>query len=250
MRNWYSDLRNWYADVRDRYYYEDPEPRRFIWDGAVIGALVVALVWTVASVGGNSSRESTVATNEAQHHSSLTGLDSVNASPADARLDRCREVYDGQRAPLRAADVAMSQWQIHIDAMNKLVLGAITLNQANQFWNQTRVNARAHLHTFDGALRHFKHSKVHCAQWGLKQVSPRLQGCELAVTARNGVLAAARLGLATWAMHFKHMEMLRNGMMSPARATQLWLQSWREGQQEVNRYRTAVHKAHAYAARC
>ncbi len=54
------------------------------------------------------------------------------------------------------------------------------------------------------------------------------------------VLGLADTALATWHRHVRDMEMLRMGTMSPARATQMWLQSWHEGQRQVTRYRAAV----------
>ena len=165
-------------------------------------------------------------------------------------LDRCRGVYAAQRRPLRAAAVGMEQWQVHIAAMNKLVLGVITLPQANQFWNQTRVGARDHLHAFTAALERFGQGAVRCPQLGSEASGRGLKSCQRAVAARNGVLNAAKLALGTWALHVRHMEMLRSGMMSPARATQLWLQAWHAGQQEVDRYRSAAQEARTTAPTC
>jgi hypothetical protein len=37
-----------------------------------------------------------------------------------------------QIRPLRTAEASLAQWEIHIGAMNKLVTGAITLEQASE----------------------------------------------------------------------------------------------------------------------
>jgi hypothetical protein len=39
------------------------------------------------------------------------------------------------------------------------------------------------------------------------------------------------------------MDMLRQGKMTPQQATELWLQSWRQGMREVKAYRAAARAA-------
>lgn len=225
--------------------------------GALIGALLVSLVWLITGAREDSSGSAVppAGTNQATDATSAAPSDS--SAPNDPRDDsgaahlyRCREVYAAQVYPLVAAADAMSQWQVHIAAMNKLVLGVITLQQANQFWNQTRIGAREHLDAFTDAVERFDQRTMHCLPVGPGPAGPHLERCEQAVMVRNRVLAAARVALHTWAIHVRHMEMLRSGMMSPARATQLWLHSWHEGQREVTRYRTAATEARAAPAPC
>jgi membrane peptidoglycan carboxypeptidase len=67
--------------------------------------------------------------------------------------------------------------------------------------------------------------------------------CEQAVAARLDVLRVSQVALGTWRMHVMHMEMLREGKMTPQQAEAAWLQSWHQGQQEVTRYRAAVRAA-------
>lgn len=230
-----------------------PEPGRYnnTMYGVFIGALIVVLVWAMFTVMRGSAgspsasqpRQATDAGTAAAIASDDSAPSEAGADPAKAWLNRCQLVYAEQQRPLRAAGVAMSQWQVHIYAMNKLVLGAITLQQANQFWNQTRAGARAHLRAFIAARRHFDGRTVHCRPVGSGPHGRQLGRCERAVAARNGVLDTARAALATWGMHVRHMEMLRDGMMSPARAQRLWLENWHEGQHEVNQYRSAEHDA-------
>jgi hypothetical protein len=128
--------------------------------------------------------------------------------------------------------------------MNKLVLGVISLDQAMQFWNQTRVGAKAKLTTFDTAVDRLGSLTIRCPTPGTDpSASTRLVRCERAVAADGRVLDLAKTALATWAMHVQHMEMLRKGEMTPAQATQLWLQSWHEGQAQVTAYHAATKDA-------
>jgi hypothetical protein len=150
-------------------------------------------------------------------------------------------VYQKQTPPLRDAAAAMAQWQIHIGAMNQLVLGVISLQQATQFWNQTRVGAQAHLHAFRVAVAPLEQSSAPCPTPPRSAASTgTLVRCERAVAARSDVLRASQVALGTWRMHVMHMEMLREGKMTPQQAETLWLQSWHEGQREVTRYGAAV----------
>jgi hypothetical protein len=228
--------------------------------GMFIGALVVALVWMFSvalrgpgdpsSTGGSVASESgsqaklatagTAAPTAMGSPSSTGGTADKNALRA-AQLRDCDTVYRTQTPSLRAAATAMAQWQVHIGAMNQLVLGVISLQQATQFWNQTRVGAHAHLHAFRVAVAPLKQPSAVCpAPPHSAAATGTLLRCEQAVAARSDVLRASQVALGTWRMHVMHMEMLREGTMTPQQAETLWLQSWHQGQQEVTRYRAAV----------
>lgn len=228
--------------------------------GMFIGAVVVGLVWMVSVAvqrsGDPSSAGGSVASDSGQQarlSNAGSAAPSGMASPRSTRgthdkealraavLNQCRTVYQTQTPPLRAAAAAMAQWQVHIGAMNQLVLGVISLQQATQFWNQTRVGAHAHLHAFRVAVAPLKQPSALCPAPPRSPASTgKLVRCEQAVAARFDVVRASQVALATWRMHVMHMEMLREGRMTPQQAETLWLQSWHEGQKEVSRYRAAV----------
>jgi hypothetical protein len=238
--------------------FDKAETRRNLLMAGFIVAWVVGLVWALfASLSGGSD---VAAVDDVPPGNSLTSSPAQHSthgaaqtSPAQPRLQRCQEVYVAQRAVLHDAAVAVAQWQVHIGAMNKLVVGVLTLHQASQFWAQTRVRAHAHLVAFDRALRHLHRQAADCgsgAKDPTEAASRKLHRCRSAVAARKAVLQVARASLRTWAMHMKHMDMLRSGMISPAVAQALWIKKWHEGQQEVNQYRVAVHKARSYGNAC
>ena len=169
-------------------------------------------------------------------HASGTGSTSL-------RLGRCEEVYTVQVRPLKAVGPAMTQWEIHIGAMNKLVGGAISLAQAQQFWNQTRKGAARNLAEFGDAERVLDQRTARCPMPLRPAASEELRGCAAVVAARHRELDRAAVALDTWRTHVEHMEMLRRGEMSPEEATQLWLQSWREGSRQVAAYRSTARDA-------
>jgi hypothetical protein len=129
--------------------------------------------------------------------------------------------------------------------MNKLVVGAITLEQATQFWNQTRVGASTNLKSFASARERFQQRSARCPapESSGATVPAEWRSCHRAVAARNQALQLSTVSLGTWRDHVHHMEMLRRGEMSPQEATQLWLRSWRKGNDEVRAYRAAARAA-------
>jgi hypothetical protein len=210
--------------------------------GSLAGALVVVLIWAaqvwLSSDDGATDSSATVAPDAAAL------FEPSSESPATTRLDRCHEVYDAQSGALTAAANSLGQWEVHIGAMNKLVTGAITLEQAQQFWDQTRVGAALKLQRFAAADRHFGRRTARCPEpVGSAAASQDLRSCAEAVADRNRTLRLAAVALETWRMHVHHMEMLRDGEMSAQEATQLWLQSWHQGNRQVMAYRAAARTA-------
>ena len=120
------------------------------------------------------------------HRASLHG-GPVNAGETTTDLARCREVFDAQSAPLRAAAASLGQWEVHIGAMNKLVVGAITLKQATQFWNQTRVGASTKLKSFAAAREPFQQRSARCPTPSNSgtAIPVERRACYRAVAARN-----------------------------------------------------------------
>jgi hypothetical protein len=220
----------------------------------MVGATILLVVITVVIKVGPALNGS--GTGLGRHHGIYAGMQgrphsnvsrpnttSGQQSPPQSRaepLSRCRGVYVAQQQLLHAAGSAMAQWQMHIEAMNKFVLGMNTLEQANQFWNQTRMAARARLRAYATAEAQLSQLTIRCPAPDDWSAPPELQRCEQAVAANWDVLRLAHTALATWRLHAKDMDMLRLGMMSPAHATRMWLTSWHEGQSQVTRYRAAL----------
>lgn len=211
--------------------------------GALAGMVALGLVWATTAILADSDSDSgRVAT------TAMTGMATTDAepsqqtqsSPEPSQEDRCRQADAELAGPLRAAVPALDQWEIHIGAMNKLVVGAITLQQATAFWDQTRVGAKRNLDRFYSATRQVPVAGVDCPSPGsLTQASAALRSCARHVAQERQAFEAARIAIQTWKKHIRHMEMLRMGHMSPATATRLWLASWQEGNRELQAYRRA-----------
>jgi hypothetical protein len=228
----------------------DPEGRGLLMFclGALVSAVVVAIVFVAESAfpwgEDEPSQGSFVSTGRSTGTELTADTESTaNTEPA-SDLDRCQDVYDAQSEPIRAAEVALDQWEVHIGAMNKLVVGAITLQQARQYWNQTRVGAARDLERFATAAERYHERTARCpSPDGSADVTSELSDCHRAVVARDRALRLATVALGTWEEHVHHMEMLRRGEMTPTEATQLWLQSWQQGDREVRDYRAAARAA-------
>ena len=145
------------------------------------------------------------------------------------------------RHPLGAARPALRQWDVHVDAMNKLVVGEITLQQATTFWNQTRVGAQRNVDRFQKAWSALERTGVDCPAPALLGPAPAaVRSCSRLVEAELGVARTARTSIDTWDTHVQHMDMLRMGVLSPEKATEMWLSMWRRGMRDLDAYRAAA----------
>jgi len=210
--------------------------------GALAGMLVIALVWGV-TVTGSDGKTGTTRSAAARQQPSAgpTGTAHPSRSRAQRREHRCAGTAAALSAALRAAAPAMDQWEVHVGAMNKLVVGAISLQQANQFWNQTRVGAQQRLASFRAADRRATARSSACPSPDqLGHAPAALRSCARVVARDREVLGAARAAVDTWSHHVHDMEMLRMGHMSPTMATKMWLASWKQGVRELGAYRAAV----------
>jgi hypothetical protein len=219
--------------------------------GLTAGILLSGLVWGAVAMSRQSTGESarTQVAAPAHSHSTSTApspsvLGTEASRPVTATpLDRCRRTATAQRALLDTATPALNQWEVHIGAMNKLVSGAITLDQANAFWNQTRVGAASNVETFLAADRRYRQRGQEASCPGPREVtaaSAAVSSCADAVAARDRVIRAARSSAGTWGKHVHHMEMLRSGQLSAAKATEMWLSSWQRGVHQLDRYHDAL----------
>lgn len=211
--------------------------------GAVTGVLVIGLVWVVTSNDPSNGSGIPAGSLAAQVVDTPPSVGSTQAQPESDLLESCREVFAAQTKVLRTVPEPLSQWQVHIGAMNKLVTGVITLKQATQFWNQTRVGAAQGLARYRSAFDAFAERTVRCPRTGDETLTTDARECAVAVTARARELATAGQALASWRVHVRHMEMLRTGEMTPTQATQSWLRSWHAGVKELAAYRAAARQA-------
>jgi hypothetical protein len=226
--------------------YVEPPMSLLLTVGAVIGALLVGGAWLGTSL---ADRGSTPDGGSGGAAAAAPDPPSNGGQASATRMARCRHVYRAQAAPLAAAVPALDRWAVHIGAMNKLVVGAITLNQATAFWNQTRKGAEHSIAAYRRAMRHYEyHLTVRCPQWPTAAARAHERPCVRAAGLRDEELAAVDVSIRTWAHHVQDMERLRTGKLSPSAATSMWLMMWHRGVRQLHAYRHAAHAA--AAVRC
>src|SRR4051812_43370606 len=116
---------------------ENPSNRTAFY--AVVAAAVLAIALGVSIVTAAIADDPTP-----EAPTAATQTVTVAAPKATA----CSTVFADEQQVIRAAHDAMSQWRLHISAMNKLVAGKISMDQAMGFWAQTRAGALRHIEKF------------------------------------------------------------------------------------------------------
>jgi Mrp family chromosome partitioning ATPase len=216
--------------------------RRRRWIGVITAAAVAALVipagWWLSDDEDRSEpgRERALGRDNA----AVAGIASSGRAAADAAVKECQSTWDAQTQPLHAAASSLSQWQLHIKAMNQLVAGKISLDQAQAFWERTRVRAAQRVRRFQRADATYTVGQYSCPTLVTSEnPGPRLtavSACRRDVAQRDDVLRAARVAVDTWHHHVMDMNMLRNHTMSPARAIRRWNKHWKQGVAELHHY--------------
>lgn len=168
---------------------------------------------------------------------------SAQDRPVATRLSRCTSAARTLEEPLAAAEPALDQWGVHVGAMNKLVVGEITLPQATAFWERTRVGAQRRVAAFRDAMKTVRRRGVDCPSPDLLAPGARaLPGCVRAVEAKKRTLRAAMTSVDMWDEHVRHMDMLRRGELSPEDATSMWLSMWQVGVRDLDAYKATARE--------
>ncbi|MGH3368332.1 MAG: hypothetical protein ACRDOY_14150, partial [Nocardioidaceae bacterium] len=176
---------------------------------------------------------------------SLTGQQVGTPSPVASRqgptaLAECRASVASLDHPLSAAQRSLDQWRGHVDAMNLLVAGKVTLNQASNFWARTREQAAKRVAEFEQSDAGNSEAVRRCVDApgapAPAEASTQLAACLDALHAHDDAIDSARVAIGTWKNHIQDMEALRAGQLSPNKATTLWLRNWRQGVEELDRH--------------
>lgn len=254
---------------------EAPSPHRVGLSGlagtfvlGVVTCLLVVLTWEMVTgddtEGGSTDATSLAGMNEPLDGASDTGSPDTGASetgtsdaeasdsgattpherPMATRLTRCATASRAIASALEAARPSLDQWAVHVGAMNKLVVGEITLQQATDFWERTRLGAQRRVADFREAMRTLRKRGVDCPSSALLAPGARaLPGCARQVEAEIRVVRAATTSIDTWDQHVQHMDMMRLGVLSPEDATRMWLAMWKQGVRDLDAYRAAAREA-------
>jgi Mrp family chromosome partitioning ATPase len=225
-------------------------PRRRRWAGviatAVTVAVVISSVWWLSYDDDQSDAHQDVAPAPS---TPLAATAASDQEIVDAAMEECRATWEAQAEPLDAAADTLKQWGTHIAAMNQLVAGKITLNQANAFWEQTREQAGQKVDRFLTAESAYANDRYSCRIPALDATTDvdtaRLTACKRHIAQRDKALQAADVAVGTWHHHVMEMNLLRAGKLSPSRAVTLWLKAWKEGAAELKAYRVQLRHADA-----
>lgn len=169
---------------------------------------------------------------------------------ASALVGTCRLANLRQEADLGTAAAAMSSWARHIEAMNLLVAGRISLAVATDFWASSRVGASKGIADFRSADRAYAlTSSGRCAPMegpaaagagaGATAVAA-VRECSAALGLGDAALARARPALSAWEHHIHDMDALLAGRITPGQAKARWQHSWRAGNAQLEAYRASV----------
>ncbi|MGH8970227.1 MAG: hypothetical protein ACRDV1_09795 [Actinomycetes bacterium] len=188
---------------------------------ALAAAGLVLVTWAIAQPGDRTPPD------DAAPSVGTTSSRAQSAAVASRAAD-CRAADRLATRDMAAVDVAIVQWRRHIDAMTDLVAGKISLAQANDFWDATRLAGRQSLAQWHRVDRLFLRDHGSCSK-PVRTTNDTVRSCQERVAAATDVLAAARHTLDDWAVHVEQMEQLRAGKLSPAHALHLWNAMYQRG---------------------
>lgn len=220
--------------------------------GVFVSGVVTGLIVTLAWGGFAGSEGEPGATDGADLAQTSELLDTGDpATPVRSwttRLSRCTKAARTLQDPLDATRPALNQWGVHVDAMNDLVVGEITLQQATEFWDSTRVGAKRKVGRFRDAMATLERQGLDCpSPEHLAPGARALRPCARQVEAEVRVLRGATTSVDTWEEHIRHMDMLRLGDLSPEEATQMWLSMWQSGARDLEAYRALAREAERFS---
>lgn len=237
------------------------------WPAVVLGFVVAAIVgaagfigWGVAGDPPHSPVARNPGTSTAGDSTTTTAdgaatdlADAANAAAstgtsADDALNACRALFSRQVRAALAADASLDQWRLHIDAMNQLVAGEITLTQASRYWERTRVGARSNVSQFRELDAVLRGSSLRCTRPSSSAGTAtgsngELRNCRAATSRFAASLGAARVTLRTWVHHIRDMEDLRAGLITPEEATTMWTLNWHVGARQLKIFDRLAAKA-------
>ena len=147
--------------------------------------------------------------------------------------------------------MSLAQFDKHIDAMNLLVAGKISLSVATTFWDETRVRATQNAAAFRRADKELAASGAACPKLdpdGLQRGTVRRRWSRSRAASVPSPRARqpwrrARTAVSTWEHHIHDMEMLRMGHLTPAQATAAWHKNWKTGEKQLAAYEKSLAKA-------
>lgn len=151
--------------------------------------------------------------------------------PVAQAVASCRAKWDLQSAARADALRSLSQWDRHLDIMNDLQAGKLTLAQAKAAWPATTEKAAENIVAFRTADKALAASKDSCSvdASATGAEADAVRGCAASMKTVDGVLARARTAIAPWETHLKDQSHFKAGGMTPVAAEAAWRVLWQKG---------------------
>ncbi len=165
-----------------------------------------------------------------------------------AAVSSCRTRWRLQSAALSAADRSLAQWRRHLEIMNELQAGRISLATAKAQWPYTTYRAADNVTAFRTTDAARAASSTTCAvdDSATGPAADALRICVASMRTVDGALGKARVAIAPWERHIKDQTRFAMGMMTPAAAEAAWRVMWQKGEATLPPYdRDAAVARHA-----
>jgi hypothetical protein len=165
--------------------------------------------------------------------SGQTSTTTVGGIPPEvaAAVSSCQARWRLESAALAGADRSLSLWRRHLDIMNQLQAGRISLATAKAQWPSTTYKAAESVAGFRSADAALKASPETCAvdRAATGEAKDALRACAASSRTVDGALVAARVAIAPWEEHLKDQSHFAMGMVTPAAAEAAWRVMWKRG---------------------
>ncbi len=158
----------------------------------------------------------------------------TTVDPVVAQVDACKAGWQLQAAATSAAATVLGEWKAHIDIMNNLQAGRVTLAEAKKGWGPTTAQASPHIAAFHAADQAYQSATTQRCTPPTDPASPNpdaksLATCAASMKVVDGILAKARTAIAPWETHLKDQSHFKSGGMTAAKAEALWRSLWQQG---------------------
>ncbi|WP_344942202.1 hypothetical protein [Terrabacter ginsenosidimutans] len=177
--------------------------------------------------------------------------ETATVDPVAQAVASCRTRWDLQAAARDDAYRSLSQWDRHLDIMNDLQAGKLTLAQAKAAWPATTEKAAENIVAFRTADKALAASKDTCAvdAAATGATADAVRGCAASMKTVDDVLARARIAIAPWETHLKDQSHFKAGGMTPVAAEAAWRVLWKKGLATLPGYQAVAAKGQSASCR-
>jgi hypothetical protein len=155
----------------------------------------------------------------------------------------CKELWANELRVALAAERTLQEWRLHIETMDELVAGKISIEDANVFWDESEHGALGRIERFKRLDADLRSSPTNC---DIEDPTGPTGACADAAQAVERTIDVARTAVDTWKHHIREMARLRAGEITEDEAIQSWHRLWRTGQVQTVRYDHRAAKALAH----